>query len=110
KLLGELRGAALTRARGENTELTEYARRKTGNPSLALKLWDVPFWAERLREERYAYTDEELRPYFAMPRALEGLFDTVKRLFGVSVRAADGEVPVWDSSVRFFRVADESGK
>ncbi len=110
KLLTELRGAAVSRARSENTELTEYARRKTGNASLELKLWDVSFWAERLREERYAYTDEELRPYFAMPRVLEGLFDTAKRLFGVTVRAADGESPVWDSSVRFFRVADESGK
>jgi len=110
KLLTELRGAAVSRARSENTELTEYARRKMGNASLELKLWDVSFWAERLREERYAYTDEELRPYFAMPRVLEGLFDTAKRLFGVTVRAADGESPVWDSSVRFFRVADESGK
>ncbi|QRN95744.1 M3 family metallopeptidase [Archangium violaceum] len=110
QLLGELRKAARARARDEHTELTEYARRKTGNASLELKLWDVPFWAERLREERYAYTDEELRPYFAMPRVLEGLFDTAKRLFGVTVRAADGEAPVWDPSVRFFRVADESGK
>ncbi|WPB75485.1 M3 family metallopeptidase [Archangium violaceum] len=110
KLLGELRDASRSRARAENTELTEYARRKTGNASLELKLWDVPFWAERLREERYAYTDEELRPYFALPRVLEGLFDTAKRLFGISVRAANGEVPVWDPSVQFFRVADESGK
>ncbi|MFY0525648.1 M3 family metallopeptidase [Archangium gephyra] len=70
----------------------------------------MPFWAERLREERYAYTDEELRPYFALPRVLDGLFDTAKRLFGVTVRAANGEVPVWDPSVQFFRVADESGK
>ncbi|MFL5355855.1 M3 family metallopeptidase [Archangium sp.] len=110
KLLGELRDASRSRARSENAELTEYARRKTGNASLELKLWDVPFWAERLREERYAYTDEELRPYFALPRVLEGLFDTAKRLFGVTVRAADGEAPVWDPSVRFFRMADESGK
>ncbi|HEX5749603.1 MAG TPA: M3 family metallopeptidase [Archangium sp.] len=110
KLLGELRDAARSRARAEHSELTEYARRKTGNASLELKLWDVPFWAERQREERYAYTDEELRPYFALPRVLDGLFDTAKRLFGVSVRAANGEVPVWDPSVQFFRVADESGK
>ncbi len=109
QLLGELRGAARSRARAEHEELTQYARRKTGNASLELKLWDVAFWAERLREERYAYTDEELRPYFALPNVLEGLFDTAHRLFGITVRAADGEVPVWDPSVRFFRVADESG-
>ncbi|ATB36068.1 peptidase M3 [Cystobacter fuscus] len=110
QLLGELRGAARSRAQGELTELTEFARRKTGDASFELKLWDSAFWAERLREERYAYTDEELRPYFALPRVLEGLFDTAHRLFGVTVRAADGEVPVWHESVRFFRVADESGQ
>ncbi|HSP80398.1 MAG TPA: M3 family metallopeptidase, partial [Myxococcaceae bacterium] len=108
KLLGELRDASLPRARKEHAELVDFARRKSGNASLAL--WDVPFWAERLREERYAYTDEELRPYFALPRVLEGLFDTARRLFGITVRAADGEVPVWDECVRFFRVADESGQ
>ncbi|WNG23993.1 M3 family metallopeptidase [Cystobacter fuscus] len=110
KLLAELRGAARSRAQGELDELTEFARRKTGDASFGLKLWDSAFWAERLREERYAYTDEELRPYFALPRVLEGLFDTAHRLFGVTVRAADGEVPVWDEGVRFFRVADESGQ
>jgi oligopeptidase A len=110
KLLGELRVAALPRARAEHEELTAWARSKSGQPELTLRLWDVAYWSERLREERYAYTDEELRPYFALPRVLEGLFATARRLFGISVRAADGEVPVWDPSVRFFRVADEAGR
>ena len=79
-------------------------------PSSTLSLWDIAFWAERLREERYAYSDEELRPYFSLPRVLEGLFATAKRLFDVDIRPADGEVPVWDPSVRFFRVADEAGQ
>ena len=71
--------------------------------------WDVAFWAERLREQRYAYTDEELRPYFPLPRVLDGLFALVRRLFGVTVRAADGEAAVWHPDVRFFRVFDEGG-
>jgi oligopeptidase A len=109
RLLGELRDAALPAARREHAELTNYARAESGERSLELALWDVPFWAERMREARYAYTDEELRPYFPLPRVLEGLFATATRLFGVTVRAADGETPVWDPDVRFFRVADESG-
>jgi oligopeptidase A len=108
KLLGELRAAARPRALGELEELTEYARAHGQDEPLAV--WDIGFWAERLREERYAYTDEELRPYFPMPRVLDGLFATAHRLFGVTVRAADGEVPVWHESVRFFRVADEAGR
>ncbi|MBA3708600.1 MAG: M3 family metallopeptidase, partial [Planctomycetes bacterium] len=109
QLLGELRDAAMPKARAELDELTAFARAQTKAPGLALSLWDIAFWAERLRESRYAYTDEELRPYFPFQRVLDGLFAIAERLFGVRVRAADGEAPVWDPSVRFFRIADERG-
>ena len=60
------------------------SRATAGAPEAAeLRHWDVAFWAERLREQRYAYTDEELRPYFPLPRVLDGLFALVRRLFGV---------------------------
>ncbi len=39
-----------------------------------LKQWDISFWAERLREAKFNITDEELRPYFALPNVLKGLF------------------------------------
>jgi oligopeptidase A len=110
KLLAELRAAALPRAKAEHAELTEYARSKSGDAKLELALWDIPFWAERLREERYAYSDEELRPYFSLPRVLEGLFATAKQLFDVDIRPADADASVWDPNVRFFRVADASGR
>jgi len=110
KLLGELRAAALPRAKKEYEELTAYARQKSNDAALSLSLWDIPFWAERLREERYAYSDEELRPYFSLPRVLEGLFATARRLFEVDIREADGDVPVWDPNVRYFRVRDLAGR
>ncbi|HMI82661.1 MAG TPA: M3 family metallopeptidase [Polyangiaceae bacterium] len=110
KLLAELRDAALPRARAELEELTAYARDKSGDQGLELALWDVLFWAERLREERYAYSDEELRPYFSLPKVLEGLFATAKRLFEVDVLPADRAVSVWDPSVRYFRIVDASGR
>lgn len=68
--------------------------------------WDIAFWAERLREQRYEVTEEVLRQYFQHERVLEGLFELAERLFGIEVRPADGEVCVWDDSVRFFRVYD----
>ncbi|MBI5015059.1 MAG: M3 family metallopeptidase [Deltaproteobacteria bacterium] len=105
-LLDRLRAAARPRAEEEHRELTAFAREKSGDASLALALWDVPFWAERLREVRYAYTDEELRPYFALPRVLDGLFALAERLFGVRITAADGEAPVWHADVRYFRLAE----
>ena len=52
---------------------------------------------------------EELRPYFALPQVLEGLFGLVKWLFGVTVTAADGQTPVWHKDVRYFQIDDEAG-
>src|SRR6202451_1837697 len=72
--------------------------------------WDVPFWAERLRERKFQFTEEELRPFFPLESVLEGLFGLAQRLFGVRVTPADGEAPVWHPDVRFFHVSDESGR
>jgi oligopeptidase A len=108
-LLDELRTASRPYAERELAELTAFAREKTGDAQLKLALWDVPFWAERLREERYAYKEEELRAYFPLPAVLEGLFALARRLFGVTITAADGSHPVWHPDVRTFKVSDESG-
>ncbi len=72
--------------------------------------WDTAFWAERLREQRFDYTDDELRPYFPMPRVLDGLFSLSERLFGIKIEAADGQAPVWHEDVRSFLVRDEKGE
>ncbi len=109
-LLDELRRAALPHAQQELADLTAFARTESGAADLTLALWDVPFWAERLRERRYSYSDEDLRPYFALPAVLDGLFALANRLFGVTIAPADGEVPVWHPDVRFFRIVDEGGK
>jgi oligopeptidase A len=74
-----------------------------------LRHWDFAYWSERLREQRFNFTDEELRPYFPLERVLEGLFDLVQRLFGITVSPADGEAPVWHPDVRFFHISDEAG-
>lgn len=74
-----------------------------------LKHWDVAYWAERLREQRFDYTDEQLRPYFSLERVLQGLFALCGRLFGIRVEAADGQAPVWHRDVRFFQVFDAAG-
>ena len=75
-----------------------------------IRHWDVGFLAERLREERFGFTDEDLRPYFALPDVLDGLFGLCHRLFGITVEHADGEAPVWQKDVRFFRVKGEDGE
>ena len=75
-----------------------------------LEAWDVPYWAERLREDRYAYTDEELRPYFPFSKVLDGLFELLERLFSITIRQATDGVSVWHPDVRFYRVYDAGNK
>jgi oligopeptidase A len=109
KMLEELRSASLPAAERDLEELRALARESGAPEADDLRPWDVAFWAERLRERRYAYTDEELRPYFPLPRVLDGLFALVRRLFGLTIRPADGETTVWSPDVRFFRIFDERG-
>ena len=70
--------------------------------------WDVFYWAERLREQKYDIRDEELRPYFPLDRVLDGMFQLVEKLFDIRVRPADGEARVWHEDVRFFAVSGDS--
>ncbi len=110
RLLEELRGASLEPARAELEELRSLAREQGAPEAEDLALWDVAFWSERLRESRYAYSDEDLRPWFPFPKVLEGLFSLAQRLFDVTITAADGDAPIWHADVRYFRVCDADGE
>ena len=109
KLLEELRLTSYDAAQKELAELKEFAASKNAPEAKDLKNWDVTFWAERQREEKFDFTQEELRPYFPLPQVLDGLFGLVKRLFNVSVTPADGKAPIWHENVRYFQIADETG-
>jgi oligopeptidase A len=108
RLLEELREVSHPAARGEHEELEAFARERGGPARLAH--WDLAYFAERLREERYAYSEEALRAYFPLPRVLEGLFALAERLFEVRISPADGEAPRWHPDVRFFRIRDREGR
>jgi oligopeptidase A len=109
KLLEELRSSSYDAAIEELEELKAFAASKGAAEASDLKHWDISFWAERQREAKFNFTDEELRPYFPLPQVLDGLFGLVKRLFGVTVTPADGQAPVWQEDVRYFQIADETG-
>ena len=87
--LQELR--AFAKAQGETNELMH---------------WDLAFWAERMRERKYDYTDDQLRPYFPLPRVMDGLFGICTKLFGVSFERDDDSAPRWHKDVQFYRVLD----
>ncbi len=106
RLLEDLRAAAYPAAERELEELRACARRHGAPEAEDLRPWDVPFWAEVLRRERFDLDSEALRPWFPLPQVLDGLFQLCDRLFAIRIVAADGEAPVWHPDVRFFRVID----
>ena len=89
-------------ARRELEELEIFAGTK-------LEAWDVPFHAERLQRERFAISAEELRPYFPLPRVLEGLFQVAARLYGIHLSERH-DVTTWHADVRFFDICDAQGE
>lgn len=105
----QLRQASFDQAKAELETLKIFAKEQGAEEDGNLKHWDISFWAERQREAKFDITDEQLRPYFPLPQVLDGLFNLVNRLFGVTVTAADGKAPVWHEDVRYFQVANEQG-
>ncbi|MCA9051290.1 MAG: M3 family metallopeptidase, partial [Planctomycetaceae bacterium] len=105
RMFHSLLDVSLQHGQTELDEITQLAHENGHEGPLAH--WDISFWAERLREQRYAFTDEQLRPYFSLERVLDGLYQLCERLFGISVRPADGRAPVWHPDVRYFEVFDE---
>lgn len=84
----------------ENEQLAAFA----GQP---LEAWDIPYWAEKQRATLYEFDEEQLRPYFALPRVMDGLFDICRRLFGIVVTAT-AALPVWDQDVETYDIYDEA--
>ncbi|MFZ5631000.1 MAG: M3 family metallopeptidase [Spirochaetota bacterium] len=101
-MITDLFRVARPAATKEISELESYA--KTKGLAGHLQLWDIAFYSERRREELYSYTDEELKPYFPLPRVLSGLFALAEQLFGITVRPAVQMPPLWHSDVQFFEV------
>ncbi len=107
KLLEELRQVSFPAAVQEMSELQAFASAHGQNTPL--EHWDIGYWAERQREAKFAFNDEELRPYFSLPRVLEGLFGLAERLFGVTITEIKAGIPVWHPDVQYFQIKDETG-
>ena len=109
-LMEELRKTSYEAAIKELEELKAFAKAKAAPEADNLMHWDIAFWAERQREEKFNLKDEELRPYFPLPQVLAGLFTLANRLFGVNIMAVDGQAPIWHEDVRYFQITDGSDK
>jgi oligopeptidase A len=100
EFLRDLAARARPSAQRDMAELRTFAKDTLGLEPLAA--WDIPFASEKLKEARYAFSDNEVKQYFQLPRVLDGLFGLIERLF--DVKLAPDTAETWHPDVRFYRI------
>ena len=106
-LLEQLRVNYTEPMKAELKEIEEYARQTEG-PGFKLMPWDYSYWANRLKNERYAFNDEDMKPYFELNNTISGVLGLATRLYGYTFKE-NKEVPVYHPDVKVFEVYDSDG-
>ena len=104
----DLRQRTLPWYERENERLAAFRADATGKKG-PLQPWEIAWWSERQRRALFDFDEEELRPYFPLDRVIDGLFQTVQRLYGIRI-AERPNVPVWHRDVRSYAIEDERGR
>jgi oligopeptidase A len=102
EFLNDLAARALPYAKRDWAELTAFAAQALGLASV--EAWDVAFASEKLRQARYAFSDQEVKQYFPEPKVLAGMFRLVETIYGLRIAEDRGEI--WHPAVRFFRITE----
>ncbi|AWH18492.1 oligopeptidase A [Stenotrophomonas sp. ZAC14D2_NAIMI4_7] len=108
EVLGFLRDLAVRAkpfAAQDRAELEQFASEQLG--IAPLQAWDLAFAADRLKQARYSYSEQQVKQYFTEPKVLAGLFAVIEQLYGLRVQ--EDSAPVWHEDVRFFRLVDAQG-
>lgn len=102
----DLKAAYEPHFKKELAALEVFRRELEGPQAPPLEPWDIAYYAEKQRKALYDFDEEELRPYFALPQVLEGLFEIVRRVFGLEVREVTG-VETWHPEVKTYEIYRE---
>jgi peptidyl-dipeptidase Dcp len=102
QLLDDVWPRALQAVAREREEL-ESVMRESASGADAIEAWDWRYWAEKVRQQRYALEDGEIKPYFALPRMVQAAFDVAGRLFGLRFTPRD-DLPVYHPDVKAYEV------
>lgn len=104
--LKSLMDPSLPYARAEVKEIEDYAHSKGFQGKL--ESWDFSFWSERLKEDKYTLSAEELKPYFELESCISAVFSLAGRLYGLQFQPID--LPVYHKDVKVYDVKDADGK
>ena len=105
--LNDLAKRARPQGEKELAQLRAFAKEHYGLDEL--NPWDLTYYGEKQKQHLYTISDEQLRPYFPETRAVNGLFEVVKRIYGITAQERK-DVDVWHPEVRFFDLFDENGE
>ena len=106
EFMRELAQRARPFAEKDLSGLREFARTELEIPEL--QSWDVGYVSEKLREQRYAFSEQEVKQYFPEDAVLPGMFKLVETLYGLQIK--QGSAPVWHDDVRFYDIRDQQGQ
>ncbi|HEY9134881.1 MAG TPA: M3 family metallopeptidase, partial [Pseudomonadales bacterium] len=105
--LNELAARSQPFAQQEYKELNLFAKKI--DQLEVLEAWDVAYYSEKLRQQKYDISQEELRPYFPVSTVLDGLFEIAKRLYGIAI-TANQNMETWHNDVQCFDISDKTGE
>ncbi len=103
--LTDLAKRARPQGEKELAQLRAFAKAEFGVDEL--QPWDIAYYSEKQKQHLYSISDEQLRPYFPENKAVNGLFEVVKRIYGITAKERK-DVDVWHPDVRFFELYDEN--
>ncbi|CUA85513.1 oligopeptidase A [Pseudidiomarina woesei] len=106
QFLMDLAQHSLPQARQDYQELLDFAQQNFAVTHL--EAWDVAYYSEKLKQQRYAISDEQLRPYFPEQQVVSGLFNVVQTLFGLRIEEQEN-AETWHPQVRYFVITDNNG-
>lgn len=107
KLLNQLREAYRPALQKEMKEIEDFASETEGEPT-KINPWDYSFWANKLKNARYSYDEEQLRPYFELDNVINGVFGLATKLYGLQFTRNDS-IEVYHPDVKAFDVTDDKG-
>ncbi|CAI1135901.1 TPA: oligopeptidase A [Serratia marcescens] len=105
--LSDLAKRARPQAEQELAQLRAFAKQHYGVDEL--DAWDITYYGEKQKQHLFSISDEQLRPYFPEQRVVEGLFEVVKRIYGITAKERK-DVETWHPDVRFFDLFDADGE
>ena len=105
--LEDLRDKTQAAFERENAELRAFRRELEGEGAAEMQAWDTAYYAEKQRQAKYDFNEEELRPYFPLERVLDGLFATAQALYEVKI--VERDAVTWDPKVKSYEIRDPDG-